>query len=281
MELIRDLLRGVVVGVANIIPGVSGGTLLVSMGVYPEVIGAVTGFFGHWKKSVRLLLPYALGMALGVAVLSFAVEMLFARYPLQTACLFTGLIFGGLPLILKKTAGRPRLAECLAAACAFGLVIWMQSWGAGGGRVPDVRSGSAVILFFLGIIGAATMVIPGVSGSMVLMALGYYTPLLGQIHQFFAALICLDVRTMASSLGILAPFGLGIAAGVFLTAGLIAYLLSHWERMTYFVILGLLLASPAAVFHGIGAGEAGIGAVLPGALLFFLGVFSAWLFNKE
>ena len=280
MELIRDLLRGAAVGAANIIPGVSGGTLLVSMGVYPDIIHAVTGFFRHWKKSVFFLLPYALGMILGIAGLSFAVEALFARYPLQTAFLFVGFIFGGLPAILKKVSGHISVAEGAAALCSFGLMTGLPFLGEGGERILGTGFSGAAVLFLLGIAGAATMVIPGVSGSMVLMSLGYYMPLLGRISQFFSALVRLDIKNMISSLAILAPFGLGVAAGVFLTAGLVAYFLKYHERMTYFVILGLILSSPAAVFLGIGTGTAGTGAVLSGALLFFIGVFAAWILEK-
>lgn len=280
MEFVRALLRGVAVGVANIIPGVSGGTLLVSMGVYPDVIEAVTGFFRHWKKSVLYLLPYAVGMALGIVGLSFAVEALFARYPFQTALLFAGLIFGGIPVILKKTAGRFCAAEGFAVACSFGLMIWMQFLGEGSGRVLNTDFTGAAVLFFLGIVGAATMVIPGVSGSMVLMSLGYYMPLLRQINAFFSALVRLDVKNVLSGLYVLVPFGLGVATGVFLTAGLIGYFLKYHERMTYFVILGLILSSPVAVFHGIGTGEGGMGVILSGGLLFLIGVFAAWILEK-
>lgn len=280
MEFIRDLLRGAAVGAANIIPGVSGGTLLVSMGVYPDIIHAVTGFFRHWKKSVWFLMPYAVGMILGIAGLSFAMEALFVQFPLQTALLFVGFIFGGLPVILKKISGRFLAAEGFAALCSFLLMIGIQFLGEGGERMLRTGFSGAATLFFLGIVGAATMVIPGVSGSMVLMSLGYYMPLLGRISQLFSALVHLDVHNAILSLGILIPFGSGVAVGAYLTAGLIDYFLKHHERMTYFVILGLLLSSPAAVFREIGTGTAGTGGIISGVFLFFIGVFAAWILEK-
>ena len=117
MEFIKDIIRGVAIGVANIIPGVSGGTMMVSMGIYDDVIHAVTDIFRHMKKSICTLLPYAIGMVLGIVSLSFVIGYFFSNYPLQTALLFIGLIFGGLPLILPKVSKeRPKAAEILVLA---------------------------------------------------------------------------------------------------------------------------------------------------------------------
>ena len=106
MGFFKDILRGVMIGVANIIPGVSGGTMMVSMGIYDKIIGAVNNIFKEWKQSLKTLLPYAIGMLLGIAGLSFCITYFFEHFPLQTAFLFIGLIFGGLPVILKKVKGK-------------------------------------------------------------------------------------------------------------------------------------------------------------------------------
>ena len=98
MGFFKDILRGVMIGVANIIPGVSGGTMMVSMGIYDKIIGAVNNIFKEWKQSLKTLLPYAIGMLLGIAGLSFCITYFFEHFPLQTAFLFIGLIFGGLPV---------------------------------------------------------------------------------------------------------------------------------------------------------------------------------------
>jgi len=99
MKFIFDILRGCAIGIANIIPGVSGGTLAVSMGIYDKIISSVTGLFRHFKKSIITLLPYGIGMVVGLLGLSFIIEFLFARYPLPTVLLFIGLILGGVPAL--------------------------------------------------------------------------------------------------------------------------------------------------------------------------------------
>ena len=102
MKFILDILRGVLIGVANVIPGVSGGTMMVSMGIYDDIISSINGIFRHFKKSVTTLLPYLIGMALGIVAFSFSIGYLFEHFPYPTAFAFIGLIAGGLPVLIKK-----------------------------------------------------------------------------------------------------------------------------------------------------------------------------------
>lgn len=281
MKFMKDIVRGIAIGIANIIPGVSGGTMMVSMGIYDDVICAVTGVFKHWKKSVRTLLPYAIGMGIGIVGLSFAIGYLFAEYPLQTAMLFIGLIFGGLPLILPKVAGKiPNFAEITVFLVFFGLIIWMQFWGASRAQVLTVEPKTMIALFFIGALAAATMVIPGVSGSMMLMSLGYYTPIIDHINAFVIALVTLDFGTVWYCMGILVPFGIGVLLGIFLIAKLVEYLLKQHERMTYFAILGLVLSSPIAVLAGMNIKSVSILAMIAGIAMFGAGMVIAWMLGK-
>lgn len=282
MEFIKDIIRGIAIGVANIIPGVSGGTMMVSMGIYDEMIGAVTGVFRHLKQSIRTLFPYAVGMGIGIVGLSFVIGYFFEHYPFQTALLFIGLIFGGLPMLLPKVTGqRPKAAELLVFVLFFGLIIGMQFLGTGTEKVLSLEPGTLLGLFFIGLVAAATMVIPGVSGSMLLMALGYYTPIIDHINAFIVALVMLDMGTLFYCVGILLPFGIGVLVGAFLVAKLIEYLLKNHERMTYFAILGLLFSSPVAVLSGMDLSGTGVWAVVAGILLFGVGMVAASLLGKE
>lgn len=281
MEFVKDIFRGVAIGIANIIPGVSGGTMMVSMGIYQDIIHAVTGIFRHIRESIRVLLPYVVGMGIGIVGLSFVIGYFFAYYPLQTALLFIGLIFGGLPLILPKVAGtRPSAVELLIFAAFFALIIWMQFWGEGTGKILTAEPKMMISLFFVGAVAAATMVVPGVSGSMVLMSLGYYTPIIDHINAFVIAVVTLDFGTMLYCMGILVPFGLGVVLGIFLVAKLVEYLLAKHERRTYFAILGLVASSPVAVLGGMQPEVVSVSAVLVGILMFGIGMMAAWLLSK-
>ena len=101
MKLLKEICRGALLGVANIMPGVSGGTLAISMGIYNKIIYAVTHLRKDLKNSVRILMPIGIGVLLGFIGLSYVIRGLFVYYPLQTNFLFIGLVLGGLPEIVK------------------------------------------------------------------------------------------------------------------------------------------------------------------------------------
>ena len=102
MNFVNDIIKGVFIGIANIIPGVSGGTMAVSMGIYDKIIYSLTHLFKETKKCIQLLVPIFLGAGIGIVGLAFMIEYLFERFPLQTNLFFIGLILGGLPVILKR-----------------------------------------------------------------------------------------------------------------------------------------------------------------------------------
>ena len=281
MRLVKKLLQGVGIGVANIIPGVSGGTMMVSMGIYGDVISAVTGVFSHFKQSVKLLLPYIIGMMLGIAGLSFVIGYLFEYYPFWTVMLFIGLIFGGLPMLLPKVAGQKiSLVEATLFFLFFALIVAMEFLQQGTDQVLTIGVNSAITLFFIGALAAATMVIPGVSGSMLLMSLGYYAPIINCINQFLLAVFALNFKTIFRCMGILVPFGIGVVIGIFLISKLVEYLLEKHERKTYFAILGLVIASPIAVLSGINLGNLNLWMLLVGLFLFVVGFLTANLLGK-
>ena len=174
MKTIFDILRGVVIGLANIIPGVSGGTMMVSMGIYDTIIGCINSLFKDFKRCVKMLWPYALGMVLGILGLAKLITFLLGSYPLPTNMAFIGLILGGLPMILKKMKGEKKgAAGAIAFVLAFALVVGLKIVGGGNSADASITLGlgQMIILFVIGVIAAATMVIPGVSGSMMLMLL--------------------------------------------------------------------------------------------------------------
>ena len=107
--MLRMVLKGMVIGIANIIPGVSGGTMAVSMGIYDKLIHSVTHLLKDFKESLKFLIPIAVGMGIALVGLSFIIEPAFEHFPLQTNCLFIGLIVGGLPAVCKKVKGKLKM----------------------------------------------------------------------------------------------------------------------------------------------------------------------------
>lgn len=248
--MMKQILQGMVVGIANIIPGVSGGTMMVAMGLYDRLIHAITHLKSEFKESMKLLIPIFAGAGIAIIALSRLFEFLLATWPIPTNFAFCGLIAGSLPFIFKKVKGhKVTVSKIIPFLIFFGVVILMALLGETGGASADVSFGlvNVLKLFGVGVIAAATMVVPGVSGSMMLMLLGYYDTILKAINDFVDALVKFDMAGLATGVGILAPFGIGVVIGIFLIAKLIEFIFSKAEIHAYYGIIGLILASPVAI----------------------------------
>ena len=167
--MLKQILQGMVVGIANIIPGVSGGTMMVAMGLYDHLIHAITHLKSEFKKSMKLLIPIFLGAGIAIVVLSRLFEYLLEVYPIPTNFAFCGLIAGSLPFIFKKVKGHSvTVGKIIPFLIFFGIVITMALLGETNGAAADVSFGvvNVIKLFLVGVVAAATMVVPGVSGSI-------------------------------------------------------------------------------------------------------------------
>lgn len=285
MNYIMDIIRGVLIGVANVIPGVSGGTMAVSLGVYDRLISSLTGLFKNIRKSLATLIPLFIGMAVGIVGFAFLIEYLFAEFPLATCLTFVGLILGGLPLLaaslkkeLKKEKTGLKTGHIAAFVILFAFGIGMSLLGGEGKAVnlSTVSIGGMILLLLIGIITSATMVVPGVSGSMVLMILGYYNSIIGVITDFITALKDFDMAGLVHGVTILLPFGIGVLAGIFLIAKLIEFLFERYAALTYSAILGLIVSSPFAIFINMGTVRLRAAEIAVGIVLLAAGGFLTW-----
>ncbi len=248
--MIKRILKGMVIGIANIIPGVSGGTMMVAMGIYDKLIHCITHLFSEFKKSVLFLLPIAVGMGIAIIASSFGLEYLFAHFPIQTNLLFIGLIVGGLPAIWKKVKGnRVKPGHLLSFLVFFALVAGLAILGETEGSAASLTFNAVNVakLFGVGVIASATMIIPGVSGSMVLLLIGYYNPILTAINDFIRSLAAFDMAGILQGIGVLAPFGVGVVIGIFAIAKLIEIIFERFPLYAYWAIIGLIVASPVAI----------------------------------
>lgn len=277
MRLLKEICRGSLLGVANIMPGVSGGTLAISMGIYDKIIYAITHLRKDFKNSVRILTPIGIGVILGFAGLSFVIRWLFNEYPLQTNLLFVGLVLGGIPEILKPIrTERVNLVRILAFVFFFFLVAVLPLLNISGEEaVMDMSVSTAVKMFGIGVISAATMVVPGVSGSMILLLLGYYQPLLDEITGCINGFLFMNADQMIRGILILAPAAAGLGVGIIVIAKIVEYLLEHYKVTTYWGILGLIIASPVGILMEMHNVSVNAAAVVTGILAFLAGLLVA------
>ncbi len=199
---------------------------------------------------MKFLLPIFAGAGIALVALTFVIEALFQYYPIPTNLLFIGLIAGGLPPVVTKVKSHKlSFGHILAGLLFFALVVGMAMMGGNGSRQVTLNLGIVpmIKLVLVGIIAAATMIIPGVSGSMVLLILGYYQPIIQQITAFCTAVITLDMAGILHGIAILLPFGIGVLIGILGIAKIIEIIFEKYPVYAYCAIIGLIAASPIAI----------------------------------
>ena len=248
LEAIKLFFVGIILGVANIIPGVSGGTLAVVFNIYDRIIGLISlnikKIFSEWK----FILPIGLGMVTGIIGFSKVITFLFENYPMQTNLFFVGIISGSIPLVLRKINSsiqetqvkknkKPYVSTVISFLVALAVMIVMAFF-------KDI-SGSSIIytelsvkLFFTlmisGAVGAVAMIIPGISGSFLMLALGTYATIIGSLSDF--------------NIPLMIPTAIGILLGLLCGAYLVRTLMEKVPAQTYGSILGLVVGSIFTVF---------------------------------
>ncbi len=243
------VVKGFIMGIANIIPGVSGGTLALILGIYEEFIGAISHFFSNLKKNIAFLIPIAIGMVLAILSLSNVIDYSYKHFPIPTCLFFVGLVLGGIPLLVNKVKGKKEVKQTssyIIFLLTFLLVIFMACSDLifkEGLKVSfvNINLTGYLLLFLVGVVAAATMVIPGVSGSLVLMLLGYYYPVISVIKELT------KFKNLGQNIIIVGVFGIGVLIGIVLISKLIEFLFKKYETKTYFGVLGFIVASVIAI----------------------------------
>lgn len=243
--------KGGAIGLAMIIPGVSGGTLAVLLGIYDKLIDSVGNIFKKFRESFLFLLPIALGAILAFAALYYPLKYALLYAPFPTMLLFAGLMLGSIPDLFKKSEknGFKKLDTIgLVLACFLVVGICFIPNLGDVDLTSDMETWHYFLLLFIGMIASCALVVPGVSGSMLLLIFGYYQPLLATISA---------MRTsFGHSVLVLATFAVGLVIGFFTIAKLMQFLLKRFRRATYWSIVGFVIGSIPAViitfFHEYG-----------------------------
>lgn len=284
-EFIINILKGMVIGLSNVIPGVSGGTMMVSMGIYDRLIMLLTHFIKKFKEAMALVVPIFIGMLLAIALFSkLFSEVLFPNYPFQTNLFFIGLIIGGLPVIFKKVKGKKiDVPSVLAFAVFFVVVVGFALLGDGSDKGTEITISFITVLklFVVGIVAAATMVIPGISGSMIMMLMGYYQTIIDTINAFLNALSAFDLQAILACCMVLVPFGIGVVVGIVAVAKFVEFVFTKFSQIAYWAIIGLIVASPFAIIIMMGSVAIGAVEVITGIIMLAVGFFIALKLGGE
>lgn len=269
MRFIWNMIYGAIIGIANIIPGVSGGTMAVILNIYDELIGAVGDLKKDFKKNMMFLLPIGIGAGIGIILFSKLIEFLLGHYPMPLNFFFMGLIIGSIPMIYKRAKGdgiKPVSLIPFFATLAFMIgVAFIGDGSASASIITTLTMGSFIKLLVCAAVAAACMILPGVSGSLVLMILGVYTTVLTAISHF--------------NILILIPVAIGVLIGIIGGAKLISIALKRSPQYTFMAILGLILGSLVPVYRNAGFTFSGEGIIA--IITLIIGVAVTLLFASE
>lgn len=271
-ERLELIIKGFLIGVANIIPGVSGGTLAITLGIYEKLIGTISHFFKNIKENIKFIIPIAIGAVLSILLLSRVISFCLNKYTLATILFFIGLILGGIPLLSKKLKGHYKnISNIIIFIITFSLVISFSVLkGENFVSFDGMNFIDYIWLFLVGVVAAATMIIPGVSGSFVLMLLGYYQPIIDTIGALT------KFNNIWQNILILIPFGIGVLVGIVAISKLLEFLFKKFEVKTYFGVMGFILASIITIFTGAKGLVFSIPQLLIGIVLLSIGFVVAY-----
>lgn len=232
-----EILKGLIIGATMIVPGVSGGSMAMILGIYDRLISAVSNFRKHPKENGKLLVKFLLGAGIGAFLFSTPIAWLLGNHELPTMYFFIGAVFGGIPLIERKSKIEKfsfgSMLYMLAGAVSV-LLISMLPEGIFHGNISWMK------LFIAGIAAAIALVLPGISFSHFLLILGLYEGMLYAIKH-------LDLMFLLS-------LGAGILVGVILFSKMLEIVMNKYPEPTYLIILGFILGSVAQIFPGIPTG---------------------------
>ena len=266
MKNVITVIKGMALGMAFVIPGFSGGTMAVILKIYNQLLNAISLNIEKLKKNIGFLLTLGVGLLLGIFGTSVILSSLFENFPVPTKLTLVGIVLGSLPMIWKEGTSEHSFkpVNIIPFLLAFGvMVIMFFLENADAAQVTietELSMGLAVKLFFGGIVAAFSMIIPGISGSLMLTIMGLYETAITAIKDLNIALII--------------PVGLGAVIGILAGAKLISVLLSKFKQGTYAIIIGLIVGSLLTIFPSdFSFNTQGIVGIILGIVGIFIPVF--------
>ncbi len=242
MKTITHIIKGVIIGIATLVPGVSGGTMAIILGLYDEIIHSISSFFKDIKGNIIFLATVGIGGAIGLFGFSRLMKFCLENFEYPMIYLFIGIIIGGIPVLYKKAnEGKRAPSNWLYFVIGFAIILIMSLYT---GTIVNLANSTGVLqfvfLFIAGIIIAVALILPGISTSFMLLALGMYDITVNAISNF--------------EINFLIPIALGVGFGIIATTKLLENFMTKKPSQTYMLILGFVIGSIIEVFPGIPQG---------------------------
>lgn len=243
-----NVIRGFFMGITEMLPGISSGTLMLLLGIYDQTLVAINELFTkRYRKSLMFLIPLFIGMGIAIVTMSSLINYMLNTHPIITHFFFLGLVIGVIPMMFKlgnykvefKTVHYSIIVVVTVLLFLMDYFILEKS------HVTSVEMSTTMLiwLFICGFLGASALILPGLSGSVILLMLGAYPILMYSISEFLSFNFTVTP--------VLVAVGLGIIAGVLLTSRVLHYLLRVYPYLMYALIIGLLAGSVFPIFNGL------------------------------
>lgn len=288
MKILVEVIKGAAIGISNVIPGLSGATIAVVLGVYERMIAFFDEIALHPLKAVKDFWTILLGMILGIVLSIFAIVYLIETFPILAIFFLSGLILGSIPKVLTKIEMKKiHWLDILVFVVFAGIMIILPLLNQVEVMVETLNIGLFFILVIMGILAAASMVIPGISGSMILWVFGYYLFVTVLVQDIISNLLSFDFKAFFQNVWMFIPFAIGILLGLVLVSKFIKYALKKREQTVYSAILSLLLLSPYVVIvtmleeYTLTISNASIWMWIGGIVLGVFGIYIGYIFSKK
>jgi putative membrane protein len=282
------LLKGLAIGTAAIIPGISGGTIAFMLGVYDQIIDAIVSIRHHTKKSLEVLLPVGIGIVVAIGLLTYPLGLALTYAPFPTVTLFAGLIIGGLPQLKKdlpkalNTKAWVLLIVPASIAILLGVFSVMGELDA-----TSVLTGNDFLpklsLLLVGFLGVSAFVVPGISGSMLLLSIGFYEPVLSSLRRLIDQLF--DLNGLIPEVINFGLLGVGAVIGFVVVSQLMKWLLTNHRQALNLAVFGFILGSLVAIFYNyemiLVYAELNVVMIVIGLITLTLGGYTSLELNKR
>ena len=232
---IQELIKGIIIGIAKIIPGLSGAVLMISFNLYDRAIDAITNFFYNPKKNFFFLFNLGIGIIIGIVFFSKILSFFINKYYLYTTTLFLGMILGGIPIISTKI--KKKRSTYLLIILSFIIMSLIAIITPSNNYIPKQNSIDFLIYFLAGLLEAFGTVLPGISSTALLMFIGVYDLFLITLSNLF------NINILGQTLSFIIPFSLGLLIGIISISILVNYLFKFYKTQTFSIIFGISLAT--------------------------------------
>ncbi|MCK1976462.1 DUF368 domain-containing protein [Jeotgalicoccus huakuii] len=269
-----NLPKGFLMGIVELVPGVSSGTMALLLGIYDQFLGALSRLVSKfYKNSIGFLLPIVIGMALAILSVSSLLNYLLQSHTIPTHWFFMGMVLGVIPMLLRISNAKVefKIPHYILIIIGIAVLFFMSLANTSASDLSSIPTDAVNLIkyFFSGVLAAAIMLLPGISGSLVLLIIGVYPIIIFAIDEFTSFNFYV--------LPVLLSTGVGIIVGILLGSRLIAYLLRRFTYLTYAGIVGLLFGSLFAIYPGL---PTNIMMWIVSIVVFILGCYISYVFGK-